>query len=492
MTIVRKTLSVFLIIIVIVSSCIVPPPKRSYAIAPAVAAGAVEVLQLALALSVVVTGLVLSEKDVYELTQDFIANCDDAQIRTLEKIATKPNVVLTADLTALLRIAMKTLIKNNTIEVYKNPHFTLNHVGSAGETIPFEYVEKVNLPKDVTKNIKNIKTNPETLKLLNMAGASYVVAFYGGQYRSKYSILNPGLSYYVTADNNSYRIGVSNYQSVPVYSYQYGSWQLIGLNSIPAFLTAVVDTFSYIYTPDGQAIPSTVDNPTQVIEIPTQLDTLLEGDIVGEISLPAIDTLTLNPTAVSQSISADWATSLDLVDLSVSASDVLTGVDVGAGSIDIDLDTSILDQILEQTRVASNAVSDVLTGVQAIPATLADAITSALAGVQAKVQSISLALDGFFDISQFSLDLAPIKTAGTDLSKVFPFCLPFDLLKSIKVYLVPAQIPDLTIDIDTDFVTVYRKIDLTPIVYVLAFVKVVAVIFYMNWLITVTKKLIKW
>ncbi|SDD11791.1 hypothetical protein [Peptococcus niger] len=488
---VKKSLSIFLIFIVIVSSAIVP--KRSYAIAPAVAAGAVEVIQLALALSVVVTGLVLTKGDVYQLTEDFINSCDDAQLRTLEKIATKPNVVLTADLYLLLKKAAEIALANPTIKVYKNPHFSPSNIGAKGETIPLAYTDSTNLPKYVKSDIADIASNPKTLELFRMANSAYVVAFCAAtEWGQMYTILNPGLSYYVVDEFGKYRTGVSSYQSIPVYKYKYGEWVLVGTEAISFTLSALLDTFDYLYTPDGQAVPTSVDAPTQVIEIPTQLDALLEGDIVGDVSLPAVDTLTLNPTAVSQSISADWATSLDLVDVSVSVGDVLTGVDVGDASIDIDLDTSILDKILEQTRVASNAVSQVLTGVQSIPATLSAALSAALTGVQAKLDVISLALDGFFDISQFSFDLAPIKAAGADLSKVFPFCLPFDLLKSIKVYLVPAQIPDLTIDIDTDFVTVYRKIDLTSIVYVLAFVKVVAVVFYMNWLITITKKLIKW
>ena len=113
-----------------------------------------EVIQLALALSVVVTGLVLTKGDVYKLSEDFIASLDDAQLRNLEKIATKPHVIASAELYILLKKAMDTVLSNPTIQVYKNPHFTPSNIGATGETVPLSHVNNLDLPRYVKSDIK--------------------------------------------------------------------------------------------------------------------------------------------------------------------------------------------------------------------------------------------------------------------------------------------------------------------------------------------------
>ncbi len=110
-------------------------------------------------------------------------------------------------------------------------------------------------------------------------------------------------------------------------------------------------------------------------------------------------------------------------------------------------------------------------------------------GILDWVKSIANTLANFFDVSQFTLDFSPFEIG---LSKVFPFCIPFDFYNGIKLF--SAQAADFSFDIklDTDYFKIDHTVNLAPFRLPILFFRYI-VVFWFSWiLISRTRDLMKW
>lgn len=110
-------------------------------------------------------------------------------------------------------------------------------------------------------------------------------------------------------------------------------------------------------------------------------------------------------------------------------------------------------------------------------------------GILDWVKSIAETLGKFFDVSEFTLDFSPFEIG---LSKVFPFCIPFDFYNGIKLF--SAQAADFSFDIklDTDYFKIDHTVNLTPFKLPILFFRYI-VVFWFSWiLISRTRDLMKW
>lgn len=102
---------------------------------------------------------------------------------------------------------------------------------------------------------------------------------------------------------------------------------------------------------------------------------------------------------------------------------------------------------------------------------------------------ISEAIKGFFDISDFSLDFEPLKIG---LTKKFPFCIPFDLLRIVKTFSVQPTDFNFKIYLDTSYFTIDHTVDLSPFWIPIRFFRWLCVIYFSWILISRTRDLMKW
>lgn len=169
----------------------------------------------------------------------------------------------------------------------------------------------------------------------------------------------------------------------------------------------------------------------------------------------------------------------------------------------INADTGALDSDLVGT-MTPEAVRDastdtdlpdvgILTGIRDIvgniAGTISGTISDLLTGIQSGISSIADTLARFFDVSNFSLDFSPFHIG---LTKVFPFCIPFDLYNGVKLF--AAQAADFSFDIklDTAYFKVDHTVDLTPFKLPIMFFRYI-VVFWFSWiLISRTRDLMKW
>ena len=106
-------------------------------------------------------------------------------------------------------------------------------------------------------------------------------------------------------------------------------------------------------------------------------------------------------------------------------------------------------------------------------------------------QIISL-LKNFFDgPSDFKLNFDGFE--NLILPERFPFCIPFDLINSVKIFAVTA-VSDFVfrIDLDTSYWSIHHAVDLAPFTLVITFFRYAAVAGWVWFLINRTRSLIKW
>ena len=100
-------------------------------------------------------------------------------------------------------------------------------------------------------------------------------------------------------------------------------------------------------------------------------------------------------------------------------------------------------------------------------------------------------LKNFFDSpSDFKLDFDGFK--NLILPERFPFCIPFDMVKAVKLFAAAAADFAFSIDLDTQYFAVHHTVDLTPYVLPIAFFRYGCVIWFVWILISRTHDLIKW
>lgn len=107
------------------------------------------------------------------------------------------------------------------------------------------------------------------------------------------------------------------------------------------------------------------------------------------------------------------------------------------------------------------------------------------------IGSIIELLKNFFDSpSDFKLNFDGFK--NLILPDRFPFCIPFDMVKAVKLFAATAADFVFKIDLDTQFFSVHHTVDLTPYAVPIAFFRY-ACVFWFAWiLLSRTRDLMKW
>lgn len=122
------------------------------------------------------------------------------------------------------------------------------------------------------------------------------------------------------------------------------------------------------------------------------------------------------------------------------------------------------------------------------------ALWELLKSILSIIKSIIATLVSLLELATWTLppielDLTPLRFPVADK---FPFCLPFDLLKFLKMFYVAPTPPDLVIDINTKYLKVYHQIDINMLTFVIGFFRYVSSVFYGIFLMKNTRKLMKW
>ena len=117
--------------------------------------------------------------------------------------------------------------------------------------------------------------------------------------------------------------------------------------------------------------------------------------------------------------------------------------------------------------------------------------TDAGASTAGLIGSIIELLKNFFDSpSDFKLNFDGFK--NLILPDRFPFSIPFDMVKAVKLFAAAAADFVFRIDLDTQYFSVHHTVDLTPYAVPIAFFRY-ACVFWFAWiLISRTHDLIKW
>ncbi len=169
-------------------------------------------------------------------------------------------------------------------------------------------------------------------------------------------------------------------------------------------------------------------------------------------------------------------------------------INADTGALDSDLVGTMTPEAVRDASTDTD-VPDVgiLTGIRDIvgniAGTISGTISDLLTGIQSGINSIADTLARFFDVSNFDLDFSPFQIG---LTKVFPFCIPFDMYNGVKLF--SAQAADFSFDIklDTDYFKVDHTVDLAPFKLPIMFFRYI-VVFWFSWiLISRTRDLMKW
>lgn len=74
----------------------------------------------------------------------------------------------------------------------------------------------------------------------------------------------------------------------------------------------------------------------------------------------------------------------------------------------------------------------------------------------------------------------------------FPFCIPFDMVDSVKQFAATAADYQFRIKFDTQYFSVDHTVDLTPIAVPLAFFRYIVCVWFVWVLMSRTHDLMKW
>ena len=145
--------------------------------------------------------------------------------------------------------------------------------------------------------------------------------------------------------------------------------------------------------------------------------------------------------------------------------------------------SSLKDGINPKLESIKKALSNIKDGIKS-------ALSAPFIALNKKLDGISDKISGFFDVTQFSLDLGPLKTLGNTIKDKFPFCIPFDFYKSIKALNASPSL-SLDINIDNDFFQLHHTIDFAPFEFLLRFARFVMITIYVGFLIVRTRDLMQ-
>lgn len=221
-----------------------------------------------------------------------------------------------------------------------------------------------------------------------------------------------------------------------------------------------------VFIPDGGAIVLHTS-----VSVPVDGDLKYPGDnyLVKAPDLPAVDTAT---GAVSWPSDAVYNKDAIALPYPIDAA--------GQKVADIPYDVPV-DQTTGKTLDDADIGTDTKPGED----TDAGASTAGLIG------SIIELLKNFFDSpSDFKLNFDGFK--NLILPDRFPFSIPFDMVKAVKLFAAAAADFVFRIDLDTQYFSVHHTVDLTPYAVPIAFFRY-ACVFWFAWiLISRTHDLIKW
>lgn len=100
-------------------------------------------------------------------------------------------------------------------------------------------------------------------------------------------------------------------------------------------------------------------------------------------------------------------------------------------------------------------------------------------------------LKKFFDSpSDFKLDMDGFRDLA--IKDKFPFCIPFDVVDSVKQFAADAADYQFRIKLDTQYFSVDHVVDLTPLAVPLAFFRYIVVTWFVWVLLSRTRDLMKW
>ena len=145
------------------------------------------------------------------------------------------------------------------------------------------------------------------------------------------------------------------------------------------------------------------------------------------------------------------------------------------------------DTVVDQST--GKTVDDTDTGTDTDnPGTDAGTDTGASTGILQKILDL---LKNFFDSpSDFKLDMDGFRNLA--IKDKFPFCIPFDMVDSVKQFAATAADYEFRINLQTQYFSVNHVVDLTPLAVPLAFFRYIVVTWFVWVLLSRTRDLMKW
>lgn len=145
------------------------------------------------------------------------------------------------------------------------------------------------------------------------------------------------------------------------------------------------------------------------------------------------------------------------------------------------------DKVVDQS--SGKALDDADTGTDTKPGEGAGTETGS--GVSGLIGTIIGLLKNFFDSpSDFKLDMDGFRNLA--IADKFPFCIPFDMVDSVKQFAATAADYQFRIKFDTQYFSVDHTVDLAPIAVPLAFFRYIVCVWFVWVLMSRTHDLMKW
>lgn len=131
----------------------------------------------------------------------------------------------------------------------------------------------------------------------------------------------------------------------------------------------------------------------------------------------------------------------------------------------------------------TTAPGEVLTGL--------GGIMGLLQGITNWIAQLWQLISGIFAIPEgLALDFSSLRLVN--FKDKFPFSIPWDIYRAVAVFAKSPETPDFSIDIETDYLNIDHSINLDPIDLPLRFARYVMTIFFIFFLASKTRDLIKW
>ena len=147
------------------------------------------------------------------------------------------------------------------------------------------------------------------------------------------------------------------------------------------------------------------------------------------------------------------------------------------------------DKVVDQST--GKTLDDADTGTDTKPGEGTGEGTETGSAVSGLIGTIIGLLKNFFDSpSDFKLDMDGFRNLA--IADKFPFCIPFDMVDSVKQFAATAANYQFRIKFDTQYFSVDHTVDLTPIAVPLAFFRYIVCVWFVWVLMSRTHDLMKW